>query len=287
MLKIRFWPALIVLAAVLITTRLGFWQLSRAHQREALNMHMTQYQNETPVPVGASPVALASIEYHRVVVHGKWMPEKAVYLDNRPYKDAAGFYVIMPLQFADGSAVLVNRGWLPRNDEDRSHIAPYRTSDGEVDVTGTARANPSQAFELGHGGSAAHLKIRQNLAIGDFAQETGLRLQPFVIQQNGGADDGLVRDWPVQTADAERNYGYMVQWWGMALAALGFGLYAARRAALQERRSMIVESAAQEAQAAQAAKGANDVKDARDANHANAAADTAGARAAQRNRGKV
>jgi len=32
----------------------------------------------------------------------------------------------------------------------------------------------------------------------------------------------------------DTNYGYMLQWWGMALAALGFGLYAARRAAKNE-----------------------------------------------------
>ena len=50
-------------------------------------------------------------------------------------------------------------------------------------------------------------------------------------QQTSALDDGLTRDWPVQTADTQRNYGYMVQWWAMALAALGFGLYAARRAA--------------------------------------------------------
>lgn len=244
MLKIRFWPALIVLAVVLITTRLGFWQLSRAHQREALNTHMTEFQDETPVPVGAQPVPLASIEYHRVTARGKWMPEQAVYLDNRPYKDAPGFYVVMPLVFDDGSAILVNRGWLPRNDEDRTRLASFRTPDGEVEVTGTARANASEAFELGHGGSAPHTKIRQNLAIDAYAQETGLRLQPFVIQQNGGTDDGLVRDWPVQTADTQRNYGYMVQWWAMAAAALAFGLYAARRAAVNERRKPSAATAA-------------------------------------------
>jgi surfeit locus 1 family protein len=63
-------------------------------------------------------------------------------------------------------------------------------------------------------------------------------LQPFVIQQTDfvpAARDGLVRDWPVPTTGVERNYGYMLQWWGMAAAALGFGLYAARRAATKTR----------------------------------------------------
>jgi surfeit locus 1 family protein len=40
-----------------------------------------------------------------------------------------------------------------------------------------------------------------------------------------------VRDWPAPNTGESTNYGYMLQWWGMAVAALGFGLYAARRAA--------------------------------------------------------
>jgi surfeit locus 1 family protein len=235
-LKITFWPALLVLAVVVLTTRLGFWQLSRAHQREALNAHMLEYQHETPIPIDGKRLALASIEYHRVVARGRLMPERVVLLDNRPYQDQPGFYVVMPLELDGGGAVLVNRGWLPRNSEDRAQIGSFRTPAGEVEIVGVARANASEAFELGHGGSAPHTKIRQNLSVDDYASETGIPLQSFVIQQTSALDDGLVRDWPVQSADTERNYGYMVQWWAMAIAALGFGLYAARRAARPARK---------------------------------------------------
>lgn len=61
-----------------------------------------------------------------------------------------------------------------------------------------------------------------------------LPLQPFVIQQLNNSGDKLVRDWPAPTMGVDTNYGYMLQWWGMALAALGFRLYAARRAAKNE-----------------------------------------------------
>ena len=67
-------------------------------------------------------------------------------------------------------------------------------------------------------------------------RETGLPLQPFVIQQLSDTGDKLVRDWPAPTLGVERNYGYMFQWWGMAAAALGFGVYAARRAAKKNAR---------------------------------------------------
>jgi surfeit locus 1 family protein len=236
-MKIRFWPALIILVVMAITVRLGFWQRDRAHQKEALNAQIVAFEQAPVQRVGAAPIALKDINFHRVTARGTFMPDRVVYLDNRPYMDQPGFYVVMPLKLADGGVVLVNRGWLPRNLSDRTGIAPYDTPAGEVEIDGVARPNASLAFELGHGGSAAHEKIRQNLDVAAYAAETGLPLQPFVIQQQNDTRDKLVRDWPAPTLGVDTNYGYMLQWWGMAAAALGFGLYAARRAAKKDQAS--------------------------------------------------
>jgi len=233
-MKIRLVPTLLILLVMAVTIRLGFWQRDRAHQKEALQAQIERYEHAGAQTVGAEPIPVASIEYHRVRAVGRFMPEHVVYLDNRPYQDRPGFYVVMPLALAGGGYVLVIRGWLPRNADVRTAIAPYRTPTGEVTIEGIARANASRAFELGKGGSAAHQQIRQNLDVAAFASETGLPLQPFVIEQTSEENDALVRDWPAPTVGVERNYGYMFQWWGMAAAALGFGLYAARRAAKKE-----------------------------------------------------
>ncbi|HDR8961505.1 TPA: SURF1 family protein [Burkholderia vietnamiensis] len=230
-MKIRWLPALLILAVVAAAIRLGFWQRDRAHQKEALQADIVRYEHAAPVDLGAQPVALASIEFHRVRAKGRFMPEQVVFLDNRPYNDQPGFYVVMPFKLAGGGVVLVNRGWLPRNIADRTAIEPFSTPAGDIEIEGIARADASRAFELGEGGSAAHQKIRQNLDVAAYAKETGLPLQPFVIQQTSDDGDRLVRDWPAATTGVERNYGYMFQWWGIAAAALGFGLYAARRAA--------------------------------------------------------
>jgi surfeit locus 1 family protein len=232
--KIRLIPALLILFVMALTTRLGFWQLDRAHQKEALEAEILRYERAAPRSVTAAPIALKSIEFHRVRVIGRFVPQDVVYLDNRPYRDQPGFYVVMPMKLADGGYVLVNRGWLPRNASVRTAIAPYSTPSEAVTIEGIARADASLAFELGQGGSAAHQAIRQNVDVAAYAAETGLPLQPFVIQQTSTLDDGLVRDWPAPTTGVERNYGYMAQWWGMAAAALAFGLYAARRAAKKQ-----------------------------------------------------
>jgi surfeit locus 1 family protein len=233
-MKIRLLPALLILIVVAVTVRLGFWQRDRAHQKEALQAHITQFENAPAQTIGAAPVALKDIEFHRVRAVGSFVPEQVVYLDNRPYNDQPGFYVVMPFKLRDGGYVLVNRGWLPRNMSERTTIGPYVTPKGEVEIEGIARADASKAYELGEGGSAAHQQIRQNLDVHAFAAETGLPLQPFVIQQISDDGDKLVRDWPTPISGVERNYGYMLQWWGMAVAAIAFGLYAARRAARNE-----------------------------------------------------
>lgn len=233
-MKIRLLPALLILIVVLVTVRLGFWQRDRAHQKEALQARITQFENAPPQSVGAAPLALKDVEFHRVSARGSFVPDKVVYLDNRPYNDQPGFYVVMPFKLVDGGYVLVNRGWLPRNVADRTTIEPYVTPPGQIEIEGIARADATRAFELGQGGSAAHQVIRQNLDVTAYAGETGLPLKPFVIQQLSDDGDKLVRDWPVPTTDVERNYGYMFQWWGMAVAAVGFGLYAARRAAKKQ-----------------------------------------------------
>jgi surfeit locus 1 family protein len=42
-MKIRFWPALIILIVMAVTVRLGFWQRDRAHQKEALNAQIVAF----------------------------------------------------------------------------------------------------------------------------------------------------------------------------------------------------------------------------------------------------
>lgn len=65
-MKIRWFPALLILIVVAVTVRLGFWQRDRAHQKEALEARITQFENAPAQTIGSQPVALKDIEFHRV-----------------------------------------------------------------------------------------------------------------------------------------------------------------------------------------------------------------------------
>lgn len=235
-LGLRFW--LITLAAVagmLVTASLGRWQLSRAAQKEALQA-MLDARGRMPAMDGRvllSKPAMAAAEaetlVHRaVMLEGRWLPERTVYLDNRQMNGRPGFFVLTPLQLVGtpSGVVLVQRGWVPRNFQDRTQLPQVQTpQDVVVRVVGRVAAAPSRLYEFGGGESSAgghgaegSSRIRQNLDLAAFRTETGLALAPLTVVQTGeavGAGDGLQRDWPVVGAGVDKHYGYAFQWFGL------------------------------------------------------------------------
>lgn len=215
----RHW---LVLAATLfaaaLTARLGVWQLDRAAQKLAVQAAV---DGQAGLPVlGNAELGTAGL-HRRVVLRGTWCAERTVWLDNRPMDGRAGFYVVTPLRLAGRSdAVLVQRGWAPRDARDRTRLPPLDTPVGEVQVQGRLAASPARLYELGEGQGGV---IRQNLDLVAFAQESGLVLLPFTVVQTDDAGDGLLRHWPAPDAGVHKHYGYAFQWF--ALCALILILY--------------------------------------------------------------
>ena len=215
--RTKFWlVTVITLMAMGVTLSLGRWQLSRAAEKEHLQAS-TEERGRLAELDGASLSANTPVDvllHRRISVNGRWLAEKTVFLDNRQMNGKIGFLVVTPLQ-VEGSrmAVMVQRGWVPRNFVDRAQIPKIDTSGGTVQVTGLLVPPPVKLYELG---SPAAGPIRQNLDLGQFSAETGVPLAPVSIQQTGAAADGLLRDWPQPSAGSDKNYGYAFQWFGLS-----------------------------------------------------------------------
>jgi surfeit locus 1 family protein len=216
----------VTLAAVfmaVLTARLGVWQLDRAGQKNELRRAM-DVRAAMP-PIIASELARnesdAKAQWHRTVrLQGRWLTDRTIYLDNRQHDGQPGLFVLTPLELAPGDAVVVQRGWLPRDPRDRTRIARYETPAGIVQVTGRIAPPPSRLYDPP---GAASGPIRQNLDLGAYAREIGMGLRPLSVWQEGGNSDGLLRDWPQPQLNVQMHYGYAFQWF--ALCALVTGLY--------------------------------------------------------------
>lgn len=220
----RFW---IVTAATMltmaVTAALGLWQLDRAAQKLALQAQINDRGGLEPwLTADLLGAADATVGVHRPVqLSGTWVPERTVFLDNRQMNTRVGFFVVTPLRL-EGSdrAVLVQRGWAPRDFNDRNHVPQVPTPAGLVRLEGRLAPPPGKLYELGEASPGA---IRQNIDLAAFAQETGLALLGVSVLQTDAADDGLLREWPRVAIDVHKHHGYAFQWF--ALCALAGLLY--------------------------------------------------------------
>ena len=221
--------AIVLVAAVLsaaLTARLGFWQLDRAAQKNQLQSAMDSRRVLPPLAAAAlaTDPATAAAQHHRaIVLTGQWAAQHTVYLENRQMKGVPGFFAVTPLRLDDGTAVLVQRGWLPRHPADRTRIVAATPAAGVVRVQGFIAPPPGRLYEFD---AAASGVIRQNLVLDEFARETGLRLRPLSVQQQDDPSqpsDGLLRQWSAPASNVHKHYGYAFQWF--ALSALILGLY--------------------------------------------------------------
>lgn len=204
-----------------VTASLGFWQLDRARQKIALQ---TQIDQRAKLPAWQVANLLEVGDplrgVHRPVqLRGTWVNEASVFLDNRQMAARNGFILVTPLKLPGSEhAVLVQRGWVPRDFTDRSRVPAIDTPPGEVQVEGRLAPPPGKLYELGEAGTGA---IRQNIDLGTFAQETGLNLLAVSVQQTGASPEGLLREWPRAAVGVDKHHGYAFQWFGLcALAGL-------------------------------------------------------------------
>jgi cytochrome oxidase assembly protein ShyY1 len=221
--RFRWIPFVAAMVAVAIGISLGRWQTRRAAEKEAIEARMSAREIQPPVALTAAMPPDKDMEFRRVLVRGEFVRDWPVYLDNRPYNGAAGFYVLMPLKIAGSDMhVLVMRGWAKRDVADRTKVPAFMTPAGIVEIEGIAARNPGHLLQLGAAAPMRPGAIVQNADAADIAQAGNLRMHPFVIEQLTDTRDGLVRDWPRPSMGVDRHRGYAFQWYALAATAFLF-----------------------------------------------------------------
>lgn len=212
------------LALVLVTASLGFWQLSRAQQKLAQHAAMLDREQlaawsgqELLGALAADPAIAHTQAFHPLQLRGHWVKGATLYLDNRQMKGRPGFYVFTPFQFSDGGAVVaVQRGWAPRDFDERTRLPLVAQPEGEVLLQGRIGGEPGRLFEFSQPLTGPGVSpIRQNLTVAAYGAEFSLQLLPLTVVQTGPASEGLQRDWPTPDSGVDTNYGYAFQWFGL------------------------------------------------------------------------
>lgn len=135
---------LLVLAAMAVMVRLGFWQLDRLRQRRAFNARVLAQVNASQLDLNQAlskiaPGTLTGMEYHPVIVTGQYDYSQQVAWRNQPYNGQFGVHLLTPLRITGSSlSILVDRGWIPQQDFDTGNLSQYDPP-GTITVSGYLR----------------------------------------------------------------------------------------------------------------------------------------------------
>jgi surfeit locus 1 family protein len=193
----RWWAALLAAAGCVAGVLLGNWQAGRADERRAAAAHE-----------------------QRLELRGEFLERYTVLLDNKVNRGRPGYHVVQPLRAADGRHVLVNRGWVAAPVH-RETLPQLRTPPGLQLVEGRVLDHFPRAYAPA--AAKPEGRVWQNVEVATFAAWSGLKLEPYVLEQHSPLADGLARNWPNADAGAEKNESYALQWY--SLAALSVVLF--------------------------------------------------------------
>ena len=209
---------------------LGTWQVQRRAWKLDLIERTEQRVHAQPMPIPGpaqwGEVSRETHEYQAVITQGQWMLGRSV-LTQAVTDLGAGFWMLTPLQQADGTQVLVNRGFVPT--EQRKAIAaqiaaasPEAAGD-KVSVTGLIRlTEPGGGFMRENAPAEDRWHSRDVFAI---VQAKDLRAAaPFFIDQGIPGTPVAEGTWPrpgmTVIKFSNTHAVYALTWYGLAAMVL-------------------------------------------------------------------
>src|SRR3954453_19903702 len=141
---------------------LGNWQLHRYHERSAINHRIDAADTVQPVPLtsllakplsparaGAAPGKNAA--WTKITVTGRYDQAHEIQAGARTVNGDVGFEIVTPLVLADGTAALIDRGWVPPSDAgaEAAPVVPPAPG-GQVTVVGQIHLSESRPTVIEH-----------------------------------------------------------------------------------------------------------------------------------------
>ena len=225
------WPVLVVAVAALCV-RLGFWQISRLHEKQALNTGLRSELAGRPIRLGEISAPVDSLRGRKLEMRGRFDERRQILLAGRAHDGAPGVDVVTPLLLGDGThAVLVDRGWLYAADGATARPQDY-PEPGERAVLGTA-----DSLRRGAGGpplrsipgDSIQLLSARWLDLDSLAPRFPYALAPVVLRElpGPGVPEKPLRR-PPRPLDEFMHVSYAIQWFTFAAILLGGSAAVAR-----------------------------------------------------------
>lgn len=219
MAKTRFPYVLTLLALVLLAVllSLGFWQVNRLQWKVGLIEAAEAAQSQEPAPL-EQVLASSAPEFRQVIATCRGL-NSAPFVEMRTIdRGEAGVRLVSTCALSDGSALMVDRGFVRQDDKARPAVAPEQTM--PVTFAGVLRV-PTKASDMTPPPEGLYFYGRDNAAMAKALGVTG-PVSNWVLYASSAINPEVPQVHPVVPPPAFTNnhLGYALTWFGLAAALI-------------------------------------------------------------------
>ena len=218
---------IVALVAIVLFVNLGMWQLRRHDEFAALDARLEARLSADPLTLDAAgQMPVDEVDLHRVTATGKYDLAGEIILQARSFKGRSGHNVLTPLVGADGTAVLVNRGWVPI-DIEGPPVVGAEPPPGEVTIVGVAQDTEVRQGLGPVDPATGGLERVSRVDLERIGAQSDYPLESFYLQLVSPEPQGgfpLVLD-PPEPGSGPPNLSYAIQWFAFTgVVAIGYPL---------------------------------------------------------------
>lgn len=210
-------PAIATGLALLALVSLGTWQVERLLWKTELLANLAAAEAAPPQPLAEPPTP-----FTKVAVTGQFDHAREALVGIELHGTTLGARLVTPLIRQDGAPILVDRGWVPFE-----RTQPVSRPEGPVTVTGWIRPGETAGWTS----ASDDVPGRRFYTFDPTAIGAALglpRVAPWWLVALGPAE-GLPEPSTTLPRPTNNHLGYVITWYGLAVALVGVFLVWARR----------------------------------------------------------
>lgn len=227
-LTVNIWFLIIFLLVQTGLNELGFWQLSRAKEKQ-LRLEKVN-QNDRSTLSDLELLDATSLEnFVRVDLEVELAARNNLLVENKIQKGELGYHVMNVVKDVKSNKfVLVNRGWIEGN-ADRSELPIIKLP--AMDWNIRARLYPinqqvlSGDAELENHGKIVRIPVMDMRMKGLLEERFQLELESYILRLDKSAPNSFDVEWEWISMSPDKHLGYAFQWFALSFAFLIISLF--------------------------------------------------------------
>jgi cytochrome oxidase assembly protein ShyY1 len=237
---------LLVVALIVTMVNLGLWQLRRYDEKKVLNDDIRSRGSLPTEPIGAlvptasTRASTRGVVWRQVSATGTYRSGDELVVSNRSIDGQPGFWVLTPLEQADGTLVAVVRGFVFRAEFDERALTSVPAPTGMVTIEGALQSSPTSGRFGEERSQGGFVPAVSQVDTDELADRWGAPVLPvwLRLERGPGAPTPAGPLVPVRPPPLSKgpHLSYAVQWFIFTIIALiGYPMILRRQATGRDR----------------------------------------------------